>query len=91
MSYCTTFRDHVEHKVTSIHPISINDQPAEYLTKALNEEKSDSASRIAQFYEEQNSKIYKSVIREVLCKEPFKCKAEGLYQFLKDILDRADE
>jgi hypothetical protein len=38
----------------------------------------------------EHSKIYKSAIREV-CKEPFECKADGLYQFLKDIQDRADE
>ena len=31
----------------------------------------------------KHSKIYKSAIREV-CKEPFECKADGLYQFLKD-------
>ena len=38
----------------------------------------------------EHSKIYKSAIREV-CKEPFECEADGLYQFLKDIQDRADE
>ena len=38
----------------------------------------------------EHSKIYKSAIREV-CKEPFDCEAEGLYQFLKDVQDRADE
>lgn len=38
----------------------------------------------------EHSKIYKSAIREV-CKEPFECEAEGLYQFLKDVQDRADE
>ena len=35
-------------------------------------------------------KIYKSAIREV-SKEPFDCVAEGLYQFLKDVQDRADK
>jgi hypothetical protein len=29
----------------------------------------------------EHSKIYKSAIREV-CKEPFECKADGLYQFV---------
>ena len=38
----------------------------------------------------EHSKIYKSAIREV-CKEPFECEADGLYQFLKDIQDRADK
>ncbi|KAI2502027.1 hypothetical protein MHU86_12430 [Fragilaria crotonensis] len=38
----------------------------------------------------EHSKIYKSAIREV-CKEPFECEDEGLYQFLKDVQDRADE
>ena len=38
----------------------------------------------------EHSKIYKSAIREV-SKEPFDCEAEGLYQFLKDVQDRADE
>jgi hypothetical protein len=38
----------------------------------------------------KHSKIYKSAIREV-CKEPFECKADGLYQFLKNIQDRADK
>ena len=38
----------------------------------------------------KHSKIYKSAIREV-CKEPFECKADNLYQFLKDIQDRADK
>ena len=32
------FRDYVERKEISIHPISTNDQPADFLTKALNEE-----------------------------------------------------
>ena len=32
------FRDYVERKEISIHPINTNDQPADYLTKALNEE-----------------------------------------------------
>ena len=30
----------------------------------------------------EHSKIYKSAIREV-CKEPFECEADGLYQFLR--------
>ena len=30
------FRDYVERKEISIHPIRTNDQPADYLTKALN-------------------------------------------------------
>jgi hypothetical protein len=38
----------------------------------------------------EHSKIYKSAIREV-CKEPFDCEAEALYEFLKDVQDRADE
>ena len=38
----------------------------------------------------EHSKIYKSAIREVR-KEPFECEAEGLYRFLKDVQDRADE
>jgi hypothetical protein len=38
----------------------------------------------------EQSKINKSAIREV-CKEPFECKADNLYQFLKDIQDRAYE
>ncbi|KAI2512052.1 hypothetical protein MHU86_2340 [Fragilaria crotonensis] len=37
-----------------------------------------------------HAKIYKSAIREV-SKEPFDCEADGLYQFLKDVQDRADE
>ena len=32
------FRDYVERKEISIHPINTNDQPADFLTKALNEE-----------------------------------------------------
>ena len=32
------FRDYVERKETSINPINTNDQPADYLKKALNEE-----------------------------------------------------
>jgi Reverse transcriptase (RNA-dependent DNA polymerase) len=32
------FRDYVERKEISIHPISTNDQPADFLTKALNVE-----------------------------------------------------
>ena len=31
------FRDYVERKELSIHAINTNDQPADYLTKALNE------------------------------------------------------
>ncbi|KAI2494628.1 hypothetical protein MHU86_19906 [Fragilaria crotonensis] len=42
------------------------------------------------FTKSEHSKIYKSAIREV-CKEPFDCEAEGLFQFLKDVQDRADE
>ena len=42
------------------------------------------------FTKGEHSKIYKSAIREV-SKEPFDCKAEGLFQFLKDVQDRADE
>jgi hypothetical protein len=42
------------------------------------------------FSKSEHSKIYKSAIREV-CKDPFDCEAEGLYQFLKDVQDRADE
>jgi hypothetical protein len=38
----------------------------------------------------EHFKIYKSAIREV-CKEPFECEADGLYQVLKDIQDRADK
>jgi hypothetical protein len=38
----------------------------------------------------KHSKIYKSAMREV-CREPFECEADGLYQFLKDIQDRADK
>ena len=38
----------------------------------------------------EHSKIYKSAIREV-CKEPFECEADGLYRFLKDVQDRAEE
>jgi hypothetical protein len=32
------FRDYVERKEITIHPINTNDQPADFLTKALNEE-----------------------------------------------------
>lgn len=32
------FRDYVERKEITIHPISTHDQPADFLTKALNEE-----------------------------------------------------
>ena len=42
------------------------------------------------FSKSEHSKIYKSAIREV-SKDPFDCEAEGLYQFLKDVQDRADE
>lgn len=42
------------------------------------------------FTKGEHSKIYKSAIREV-SKEPYECEAEGLYQFLKDVQDRADE
>ena len=42
------------------------------------------------FSKSEHSKIYKSAIREV-CKDPFDCEAEDLYQFLKDVQDRADE
>ena len=38
----------------------------------------------------EHTKIFKSAFREV-CKEPFECEADGLYQFLKDVQDRADE
>jgi hypothetical protein len=38
----------------------------------------------------KHSKIYNSAIRGV-CKEPFECEADSLYQFLKDIQDRADK
>ena len=38
----------------------------------------------------KHSKIYKSAIRQ-FGKEPFECKAEGIFQFLKDIQDRANE
>lgn len=39
----------------------------------------------------KHSKIYKTAITEVLCKEPFDCKAEGLYQFLMDVQESADQ
>lgn len=39
----------------------------------------------------KHSKIYKTAMREVLCKEPCDCKAEGLYQCLKDVQDSADQ
>ena len=42
------------------------------------------------FSKSEHSKIYKSAIREV-SKDPFDCEAEGLYHFLKDVQDRADE
>jgi hypothetical protein len=42
------------------------------------------------FLKSEHSKIYKSAIREV-SKDPFDCEAEGLYQFLKDVQDRADK
>jgi hypothetical protein len=35
-------------------------------------------------------KIFRGAIKAV-SDEPFNCEAEGLYQFLKDVLDRADE
>ena len=39
----------------------------------------------------KHSKIYKSAIIREVCKEPFECEANGLFQFLKDIQDRADK
>jgi hypothetical protein len=48
------------------------------------------AQGLLDYTKSKHSKIYKSAIREV-CKDPFKCdQADGLYQFLKDIQDRAE-
>ena len=38
----------------------------------------------------EHAKIYKSGIRQV-SDDPFDCEPEGLYQFLKDVHDRANE